>query len=79
MTHNHKVTSSSLVRPTNYYLFIVKFNYFYIMETTKINDYKEDNQNNEKVCTANICYRDPDLYEDYVEFPDGYKDCPYFK
>lgn len=27
------------------------------METTKINDYKEDNQNNEKVCTANICYR----------------------
>lgn len=49
------------------------------METTKINDYKEDNQNNEKVCTANICYRDPDLYEDYVEFPDGYKDCPYFK
>lgn len=32
MTHNHKVTSSSLVRPTNYYLFIVKFNYFYIMK-----------------------------------------------
>lgn len=49
------------------------------METTKINDYKEDNQNNEKVCTANICYRDPNLYEDYVEFPDGCKDCPYFK
>lgn len=22
---------------------------------------------------------DPDLYEDYVEFPDGCKDCPYFK
>lgn len=95
MTHNHKVTSSSLVRPTNYYLFIVKFNYFYIMkvkfiiaginkelpiiETDKINDYKEDNQNNEKVCTANICYRDTNLYEDYVEFPDGCKDCPYFK
>lgn len=32
MTHNHKVTSSSLVRPTNYYLFIVKFNYFYIIK-----------------------------------------------
>lgn len=64
MTHNHKVTSSSLVRPTNYYLFIVKFNYFYIMKV--------------KFIIAGI-NRDPDLYEDYVEFPDGCKDCPYFK
>lgn len=49
------------------------------METIKINDYNENNQNNEKVCTANICHRDPDLYEDYVEFSNSCEDCPYFK
>lgn len=28
MTHNHKVAGSSPTRPTNYYLVIVKFNYY---------------------------------------------------